>query len=214
MLQKFKERCNNTDKAEFVDKLERTLHPAAFYDLIDTDEEMLLSALDINRNGLIKALNVLMQNDHVLVFTVKEERDLVRVLEARSSKLPIGKNEVEQHRKVLLEKLKRMNEFVNSETCREVYLRNYFGDTENIPCGHCDNCLRSNKENVGNKLDSKLVEKTLSLVSEQDLSLKMISKELNLNYEEAKAIIAFLVKENRIAVSEQDNSFYSLSSPS
>ena len=212
MLQKFKERCKNPDKAEFVDKLERTLHPAAFYDLIDTDEEMLLSALDITRNGLIKALNVLMQNDHVLVFTVKEERDLVRVLEARSSKLPIGKNEVEQHRKVLLTKLERMNEFINSETCREVYLRNYFGDTENQPCGHCDNCLRSNKGNAGDKLDSKLVKDALTLLSKQDLSLEMISKELNITYEEAKAILSFLIKENRIKVSSNDSSFYSLSS--
>jgi ATP-dependent DNA helicase RecQ len=105
-----------------------------------------------------------------------------------------------------------MNEFINSETCREVYLRNYFGDTENQPCGHCDNCLKSNKRNAGNKLDSKLVKDTLALLSKQDLSLKMISNELNINYEEAKAVLSFLIKENKIKVSQKDSSFYSLSS--
>ena len=209
-LQKFKERCNNPDKAEFVDKLERALHPAAFYELVDTDEEKLLSALDINRNGLIKALNVLMQNDHVLAFTVKEERDLVRVLDARFSKLPIGKNEVEQHRKVLLSKLDRMNEFINSETCREVFLRNYFGDTENTPCGHCDNCLKSQKGSNSVTLDAELVKKTVELLSEGDRSFEMIHKKLGSSTEEVRAVLSFLIKENRIQQSQKDNTFYSL----
>ncbi len=214
MLQKFKERCNNPDKAEFVDKLERSLEPGAFFDMIDTDEKELLEALDISRNGLIKALNVLMQNDHVLVFTVKEERDLVRVLEARTSRLAIGKHEVEQNRKTLLEKLNRMNEFVNSETCREVFLRNYFGDTENKPCGHCDNCLRSARKKSLESLDSKLVDKTLELLAEKDLSLELIRKQLAISNEEARAILSFLIKENRIKVSKEDRSNYSLSSVS
>lgn len=212
MLQKFKERCNNPDKAEFVDKLERALNPNAFFDLIDTDEQELLDVLDINRNGLIKALNVLMQSDHVLVFTVKEERDLVRVLEARTSRLPIRKNEVEQNREILLKKLNRMNEFVNSETCREVFLRNYFGDTENKPCGHCDNCLKSGQKKFSESLNSKLVEKTLSLLAEEDLTLELIRKRLTISNEEARAILSFLIKENRIQVSKDDRSSYSLSS--
>lgn len=214
MLQKFKERCNNPEKAEFVDKLERTLNPQAFYDMIETEEETLLSALDVNRNGLIKALNVLMQNDHVVIFTVKEERDLVRVLESRSAKLPIGKHQVEQHRTVLLEKLTKMNEFVHSETCREVFLRNYFGDTQNKPCGHCDNCLKNNSKDSGNGLEPELLEKTIALLSKNDMSLEMIKENLHINNEKALIILSFLIKESRIQVSKTDNSNYSLISSS
>lgn len=210
MLQKFKERCNNPEKAEFVDKLERILNQQAFYDMIETEEEKLLSALDINRNGLIKALNVLMQNDRIVIFTVKEERDLVRVLEARSSKLPIGKHQVEQHRTVLLEKLTKMNEFVHSETCREVFLRNYFGDTENKPCGHCDNCLKNNRKDSRSGVETELIEKTIALLSKQDMSLEMIKENLHINSEQAQSILSFLVKENRIQVSKTDQSCYSL----
>lgn len=213
MLQKFKERCNNPDKAEFVDKLERTLHPKAFHDMIEVEEESLLTALDISRNGLIKALNVLMQNDHVVIFTVKEERDLVRVLEARSAKLPIGKNNVEQHRAVLLQKLEKMNEFVNSDTCREVFLRHYFGDTENKPCGHCDNCLK-NDNNQRGRFNTELIEKTLQLLSNGDCSMKMIQSHLNINDEQIHSILSFLVKENRIQISSNDQSSYSLTSSS
>lgn len=213
MLQKFKERCNNPDKAEFVDKLERTLHAKAFYDMIEVEEEALLSALDISRNGLIKALNVLMQNDHVVIFTVKEERDLVRVLEPRSSKLPIGKNNVEQHRTVLLQKLAKMNEFVNSDTCREVFLRHYFGDMENKPCGHCDNCLKNN-EVPKSQLDTELMEKVIKLLSERDCSMKTIQSHLDISSEQTRFILSFLIKENRIRVSSTDKLSYSLISTS
>jgi ATP-dependent DNA helicase RecQ len=207
MLQKFKDRCNNPDKAEFVDKLERNIHPAAFYDLIDTNEDVLLKALDINRNGLIKALNVLMQNDQVLVFTVKEERDLVKVLEARSSRLPIGKNEVEQHRKILLEKLIKMNQYIITETCREVYLRNYFGDTENSPCGQCDNCI---KNGIKEKLDKDLIKEIVKLLSERDMSLEMISEILHSDRDSIRFALSFLIKESKIKQSEENKLYYSL----
>ena len=210
MLQKFKERCNNADKAEFVDKLERKLDTQAFYDMIEVDEEQLLSELGINRNGLIKALNVLMQNDHVLVFTVKEERDLIRVLEARSSKLPVGKHEVEQHRKTLLYKLDKMNEFINSETCREVFLRNYFGDSGAEPCGHCDNCLRDSSNLIKRNLDNKLIKKVIDLLSEKDVSLEFIKNKMEISEVEAQTILSFLIKENKVKISERDRRNYSL----
>lgn len=210
MLQKFKERCNNPEKAEFVDKLERVLNPQAFNDMIETDEESLLTSLDINRNGLIKALNVLMQNDHILVFTVIEERDLVRVLEPRSVRLPIGKNEVEQHRNVLLYKLEKMNSFINSDTCREVFLRNYLGDTENKPCGHCDNCEKKAIKSNKSLISDNLVERTLNLLSNNDASLKKIAVELSVEPDMAKKIISYLLKENAIAVSETDSGQYTL----
>lgn len=214
MLQKFKERCNNPDKAEFVDKLERTLNSQAFYDMIEKDEETLLSALDINRNGLIKALNVLMQNDHVLIFTLVEERDVVRVLEPRASRLPISKKEVEQHRDVLLMKLDKMNSFINSDTCREVFLRNYFGDTLNEPCGHCDNCLKGNSNVAMNTFDKQLVTEVIELLKNNDESLISIASKLSINQNAAKQILSYLVKENAIEVSKENLNHYSLTDPS
>ncbi|MBR9918383.1 RecQ family ATP-dependent DNA helicase [bacterium] len=214
MLQKFKERCNNPDKAEFVDKLERTLNSQAFYDMIETDEETLLSALDINRNGLIKALNVLMQNDHVLIFTLVEERDLVRILEPRSARLPVSKLEVEQHRDVLLMKLDKMNSFINSDTCREVFLRNYFGDTKNEPCGHCDNCLKGNSNLVNKTFDKQLITDVIELLKNEDESLISIASKLSINQNAAKQILSYLVKENVIEVSREDLNHYSLTEPS
>ena len=210
MLGKFKERCNNPEKAEFVDKLERTLNSHAFNDMIEVEEESLLSALDINRNGLIKALNVLMQNDHILVFTVIDSRDLIRVLEPRSARLPVNKESVEKHRDVMLAKLEKMNFFINSDTCREVFLRNYFGDSGNKACGHCDNCLKKTTEISKGILDEELIENTLAILSSGDASVNKIAKELLVSQEKVRELIAYLIKENIIEVSKNEIDRYSL----
>ncbi len=213
MLQKFKERTKNPDKAEFVDKLERVLNPEAFYDMTDVDQEELSKALDLNRNGLIKALNVLMQNDQILAFLVDEARDLVRVLGPRSTKLPLNKNEVENHRKILLSKLEKMNAYVNTDTCREVFLRNYFGDTNAKPCGNCDNCMNRSVISSG-KIDVDNIRNAVAYFQQKEMSLEELEHILKISKSEAEKIIRFLAKENRIRISENDQNRYSLVSDS
>jgi ATP-dependent DNA helicase RecQ len=155
-----------------------------------------------------------MQNDHVLIFTLVEERDLVRILEPRSARLPVSKLEVEQHRDVLLMKLDKMNSFINSDTCREVFLRNYFGDTKNEPCGHCDNCLKGNSNLVNKTFDKQLITDVIELLKNEDESLISIASKLSINQNAAKQILSYLVKENVIEVSREDLNHYSLTEPS
>lgn len=142
-MKSFREKSENDQKAEFTDKLERMFGAEAFREMAQLDEEFVLEKLGVRRNALVKALNVLMQNDKVLVFEMHKQRSFVKVLEARSRQLPLTKKEVETHRNNLFQKLEHMHGFILTETCREVYLRNYFGDTDAKPCGHCDNCLKS-----------------------------------------------------------------------
>ncbi len=214
MLQKFKERCNNPEKVEFVDQLERVLDARAFYESVDIEEEYLMSVLNVSRNGLVKALNVLMQNDQVLVFNKLEERDLVRVLEARSSQLPIGKDEVERHRKHLLQKLDKMNEFVLSNSCREVFLQQYFGNSETQECGHCDNCIKTNEKWQSQGMDAKLLRASMQQLASQPRSAEQLKSALNIDLNTAQSIIQYLLKEERIEAVEEETGLYSITSSS
>ncbi|MDR9416716.1 MAG: ATP-dependent DNA helicase RecQ, partial [Gracilimonas sp.] len=135
-LKSFRDKCENSEKAEFTDKLERMFGNFAFSDMVQLDEDYVLDKLNIQRNSLIKALNVLMKNDHILVYEALKERVLVKVLEARSKMLPFTKKEVESHRNNLFRKLEHMLGYIRTENCREIYLRTYFGDTNANPCGH------------------------------------------------------------------------------
>jgi len=110
----------------------------------------------------------------------------------------------------MLAKLEKMNLFINSDTCREVFLRNYFGETGNKPCGHCDNCLKNITLTSKGILDKEYIEKTLAILSSGDASLKQIAEELSVNQETVKELISYLIKENVIQISKEELNQYSL----
>lgn len=196
-LKTFKQNSSNAEKAEFVDKLERLFGTPAFREKTELDENYLLDKLKIGRNSLIKALNVLQKNDQVLVYDEHQQRILVKVLEARSKSLPLTKKEVETHRDNLFRKLEQMHGYVLTETCREVYLRNYFGDTSATPCGHCDNCLNVSSETNTHQSDV-LISEVFHLIQREEQTVKSLAE---LTGESKKAIIQaiqFLIKEEKV----------------
>jgi ATP-dependent DNA helicase RecQ len=208
-LKGFREKCNNDEKAEFVDKLERMFGALAFRDMVQLDEEYVLDKLGLHRNTLVKALNVLMQNDQILVFEMHKQRNLVKVLEARSRKLYLTKKEVESHRNNLFRKLEQMHGYVMTETCREVYLRNYFGDTKAKPCGHCDNCLKSDfgKEP---KPTSEEIGAVYEILKKEESSLHKLSKITGQSKTKVIQVVQHLIKEERVTTNPAKPGLYCL----
>lgn len=206
MMGKFKERCQNPEKAEFVDKLERLFGHYAFYDMVDLEFEMVLDKLSISRNAFIKGLNVLMQNDHVLMFTVYPERNLIRLLHPRTSQVPLNKNEVERHREILLKKLERMDGYATTKECREVYLRTYFGDINAEDCGHCDNCVQNGikREHLTSE-ETKLAFTCLISEGKSRLELK---KETGWTKKKVITVIQYLVEEGLIEADQKKEGYY------
>lgn len=209
MMIKFKERCQNSEKTEFVDKLERMFGHYAYKDMVDLELEMLLEKLSISRNSLIKGMNVLMQNDHVLVFTVYPERNLIKLLEARSKEIPIPKKDIEVYRESLLKKLDRMNGYATTRSCREVYLRTYFGDQEPAPCGHCDNCLSKIEE--PDELSSDDIRTGFELLIEKKKSVFDLKKETGWSKQKTIACLHYLVREGMIKSNPEKEGYYLLS---
>lgn len=209
MMIKFKERCQNPEKAEFMDKLERMFGHHAYSDMVDLELEMVLEKLSISRNGLIKGMNVLMQNDHVLMFTVYPERNLIKLLEARSLEIPIPKKDIEVYRESLLKKLDRMNGYANTKNCREVYLRTYFGDEGAQPCGHCDNCLKQEDEH--DELSTDDIRTGFELLIEQKKSVYDLKKETGWSKQKVITCLHYLVSEGMIKSNPEKEGFYLLS---
>lgn len=197
ILAQFRDSCGNPEKAEFVDKLERIFGHFAFHDMVKVEEEYLLEKLDISRNALIKALNVLMANDHVLVFEMLKERGLIKVLEARSTELPLDKKQVETHRNNLFSKLDYMHGYVQTESCREVYLRTYFGDIGAEPCGHCDNCSR-HTSGEPEDYSSYEISKVYEVLAEEGQSLNDLCRITGLKSSTMTEILQYLIREDRI----------------
>lgn len=210
MMVKFKERCQNPEKAEFVDKLERMFGHFAFSDMVELELEMVLEKLGITKNALIKGLNVLMQNDSVLVFTVFNERNLVKLLEARSQELPLSKLEVESYRDNMLMKLDKMNGYATTKGCREQYLRNYFGDTNARPCGFCDNCLQNSESRGNDEISSDDIRLGFDFLIEQGKSRQELKQETAWSKQKVIAVIQYLVSEEMIEPDERKQGCYVL----
>ncbi len=209
MMGKFKERCQNPEKAEFVDKLERMFGHHAYADMVDLELERVMEKLSISKNAFIKALNVLMQNDHVLMFTVYPERNLIKLLEARSKEIPVSKPEVEAYRKNLLKKLDLMNGYATTKGCREVYLRTYFGDTEAEACSHCDNCEKGLEESE--EVTKEDIRKTFNVLIEEGKSVIELKKETGWHKERIISCLQYLVEEGVIVSDLKKEGYYLLS---
>ncbi len=206
MMIKFKERCQNPEKAEFVDKLERMFGHHAYTDMVDIELETILQKLSISRNALIKGLNVLMQNDHVLVFTVYPERNLIKLLDARMKEIPVSKPEVESYRKNLLRKLDLMNGYAKTKGCREVYLRSYFGDVNAKPCGQCDNCAKGLSETE--EISSNDIRRTYDLLIEEKKSVNELKKITGWPDSRLMGTIQYLVEERIMATDPSREGYY------
>lgn len=192
-------------KSGFIDMLVRLYAPYAFGGFHYQDTPLILEKLNINENSLMKGLHVLRDHDRILDIRLMGEQPLFRVTEPRMQKLQIDHDAVYRYRDVLLKKLEYMSGYARTKSCREVYLRTYFGETEAEPCGHCDNCQalarhRTEKQaSVGGE-DIKTLEK---LLESGPLNPGTIRAETGWNRNKVKAVISWLEREQRVKL-EQD----------
>ena len=133
----------NSRKASFLDTMLRQFGSEAFREMKYLDFDYVQEKLNVSPNAVKKGLQVLQDHDHLLKYTLLGEEPLVRVIEERQSSLRLSKQELERHRNTLLKKLDYMEGYIQTEKCREVYIRHYFGEQNVASCGHCDNCLAS-----------------------------------------------------------------------
>lgn len=71
----------------------------------------------------------------------------------------IDKKKFEFLKKIYLDQVAAMIAYVNDEnTCRNVLLANYFGETEAVRCMHCDNCHNNNPTQNGLLLHEQILD--------------------------------------------------------
>ncbi len=197
-------------KAQFLDTLTRQFGPRAFADLHFIDTPYLLKKLNVNQNQFRKALNVFAEHDQLLKVTYLGERPLVKVLEHRMQKLQIDHQRTYHYRDVLLKKLEYMAGYATTSGCREVYLRNYFGETGAKPCGNCDNCvsvLKSGRDAVSSEELNRIRE----LLAESGKSIETIQQETQWNREKLKAVLNYMLREQLVNLAEEGQVVYELS---
>lgn len=192
------------EKGAFIDSLMRQFGPQSFHKKRYVKEEKLLNLLNITSHQLEKGLYVLSHHDQLLEYSRESEQSLLFLENPRAKKLEIDKNRAYRYKDILLEKLQYMVRYAETGGCREVFLRNYFGETDCRPCGKCDNCIR--KQGGKEKgLTSEEIESVKKLLQRKDCSAGAISRELNWNSARTKRVISFMVREEMIQYRKEKN---------
>jgi ATP-dependent DNA helicase RecQ len=102
-----------------------------------------------------------------------------------------------------------MHGYVLTETCREVYLRNYFGDTSAKPCGHCDNCLKSESDKTSTPT-SEEIEMIFELLKQEQHSVEELCHLSALGKHKVVQAVQYLIKEEKATTNPSDPGFYVL----
>ncbi len=185
---------SNGRKKDFVDTLFRTYGPECLPDMHWMDEDWVLEKCGVNHNALIKALRVL-ELDGILRFERSEGMWSIRLVHPRMKQLPLTPDDVERHRDRLMEKLRFMEGYVTTRSCRTAYIRRYFGETS-VPdaCGFCDRCLAASEVDG---VDAKRVAQVMKAL-ESEPTLAGLEQHLGLSRNVIKQILALLQREGKV----------------
>lgn len=204
----FIQKCDEK-KGLFVETLVRLFGPRSFNEFHYLDTALLLDKLNVNQNQLIKALNVLSDYDKILSFREVGEKPLVRLLNPRMQKLQIDHNKAYHYRDVLLKKLDYMAGYASTEGCREVYLRNYFGETTADPCGNCDNCVNRNKEEI-KPVTNRDIDEIRELLKNENKTAKELQSETKWDRQKLKSVVHYMEREQLISKVEDEQETYQI----
>lgn len=190
------ENWKNQQKATFLDTLFRQYGGEAFEQMKYLGFDYLKRKLNVSPNAIKKGLRVLRDHDHLLDYETIGELPMVRLTEERRPSLNINRGELEKHRNNLLKKLDYMKGYIETQRCREVYIRRYFGENDVSACGHCDNCLNEQKSSASiNQLDLRQIRNTLS---KEAKTFKQIQKEFGWNAARAQKSLGYLIREEKV----------------
>jgi ATP-dependent DNA helicase RecQ len=196
---------DNQRKAMFLDTLFRQYSGEAFGKMKYMELDYLQHKLNVSPNAVKKGLRVLQDHDQLLKFESIGALPLVQLVDERMPSLNLSKQELERHRNTLLKKLEYMKGYIDTESCREVYIRHYFGEEKVQPCGHCDNCLASNKHRRSiSDTDISLLK---NMLSKEAKTFNQICSEFGWSKKRTKKSLGYLIREEKV-VAEADKYFW------
>ena len=136
------------------------------------DEQYLAERLEMKREDVYQALLTLAKQ-RIISYVPGNERPYIVYHQPRvpASYLHIGKEAYEYRKEAYAGKIEYMAKYIEStNTCRQLYLMNYFGQKEKKLCGVCDYCLAQKKQGRTNKRE--IDENILRQLQRSDLEVR------------------------------------------
>lgn len=144
--QYFNAQARKTDFSEFLTILIRS-YDGLFTQFVKISEERLARNTSIDLKQVIKYLRAI-EDLGLGTYNARSEALQCTFLAPRTEakSLPIDYKKVDERYYSNYKKLEAVCSYVESETCRESSILQYFGETARQDCGHCDVCKGSQKD--------------------------------------------------------------------
>ena len=194
---------SGSKKMQFLDVLFRQYGADSFNKMHFIDEKYICEKLGITPRQLEKGLQVFSQHDQLLEFSKRGEQPLIRLIDARMKNLQIDHKSAYHYRDVLLSKLGYMKQYIETTGCREQFLRTYFGETGTGRCGHCDNCLTSEKSSEYEPADED-ISRVEEQLSESYQTVAEVKKATGLSAKKIHHILKLLSREDQLLKDDED----------
>jgi ATP-dependent DNA helicase RecQ len=108
-----------------------------------------------------------------------------------------------QRKQLFIGRVEKMIAYAKSTGCRSRFINQYFGDSEAVSCGICDNCLAAASKEVSAEEFQKFSTIIFqSLQTSSRSSGELISELKGLRKEKAWKILEFLQAENKIVLDD------------
>lgn len=196
--QLYKIELGNTFLDHLVEFLLRT-YAGVFVQYAYMDEQYVAERLSVNRQQIYESL-LLLAKKRIISYIPGNDRPYIVYHQPRvpASYLHIGRDAYEDRKVSYATKIKSMVGYIESDdTCRQLYLMNYFGQKEKKTCGICDICL-DRKKSSSSSVKRKVEEQILDLLCHKDHEIKEILNQIDAPREVVVQRIRLLLENKKI----------------
>jgi ATP-dependent DNA helicase RecQ len=143
----------------FVDMLLRT-HPGCFDDYVHLKEQSLVNKTRMSLKAFREQMELLKKHE-ILDYRPSSDEPRVTYLTERlhPDSVRISPENYTRLKERALERLEAMENYVKANTCRNILLLKYFGETDAEKCGSCDVCLAEKHQQKNDKIKNAILEK-------------------------------------------------------
>lgn len=122
-----------------------------------------------------------LQTMAVIDYQPQKEKPQIQFLSARvaAEDLVINQDNYAKRKQVLVDQVWAMINYVGDETCRAVFIGQYFNDHKIKPCGVCDNCLKMKQTAISQEEFNELYAKLILELTDKSLSIKELQTVLS-----------------------------------
>ncbi|HEY0298102.1 MAG TPA: ATP-dependent DNA helicase RecQ [Arachidicoccus sp.] len=112
-------------------------------------EKQIARILRTTESAVLQQLHILQQHNVIDYLPQKETPQLFFLTNRASTQFLLFNHDAYLKRKKLfISRVEKMLQYIQTKTCRSVFIAEYFGDENTQRCGICDNCTKAKDENL------------------------------------------------------------------